>query len=273
MLRRADAAEAPPEPQTPPPPAREEIFVRAIDLPTLSLRQAKAAVTHQLDILSPLPPADVAASVVLLGPTEEGLNRFAVGIAPRRLLARAADDGGRTITLTLTGRLDGQEIRFRFERAAARPAQPVSWLEIATIAGMCVAIVLAGANLRVDREIDAVQARADDANQLVQRLTHDASAVSQVGAAWRAAQASRKADVVDCALGDLAKSAGGPVKLSSLTLAGGELTVRLAAQPTDAMTAPLRALGFAPVSAAPPPDPTAPAPAPLEFRTSAAECR
>jgi hypothetical protein len=272
LLRPADAALAPPEPQAPPPPAREEIFVRAIDLPTLSLRQAKAAVTHQLDILSPLPPADVAASVVLLGPTEEGLNRFAVGIAPRRLLARPADGGARTITLT--GRLDGQDIRFRFERADARAAQPVSWLEVATLAGMCVAIVLAGANLRVDREIDAVQASADDANQLVQRLTHDAASVSQVGAAWRAAQASRKADVVDCALGDLAKAAGGPVKLSRLTLAGGELTVRLAAQPTDAMAAPLRALGFAPVAAAPAPDPAAPPPPPtLDFRTSAAECR
>src|SRR5579864_3489629 len=66
---------------TPPP---DEVFVRAIDLPTLSLRQARAAVARQLDILSPLPPAEVAASVVLVGPTETGLHRYAVGLAPRR---------------------------------------------------------------------------------------------------------------------------------------------------------------------------------------------
>jgi hypothetical protein len=70
-------------------PAHGEVFVRAVDLPTLSLRQARAAVAQQLDILSPLPPAEVAASVVLIGPTEEGLNRYAVGLAPRRLIAAA----------------------------------------------------------------------------------------------------------------------------------------------------------------------------------------
>src|SRR5271155_2336625 len=84
-------------------PVRDEIFVRALDLPTLSLKQARAAVAQQLDILSPLPPAEVAFSVVLLGPVEEGLNRFAVGFAPRALLER---DGERIVTLI--GRLDGE---------------------------------------------------------------------------------------------------------------------------------------------------------------------
>ena len=83
----------------------DEVFVRAIDLPTLSLRQARAAVAHQLDILSPLPPAEVAASVVLVGPTEAGLNRYAVGLAPRKRLAEAPA-GEKTVTLI--GRLDGQ---------------------------------------------------------------------------------------------------------------------------------------------------------------------
>ncbi|HEY1752023.1 MAG TPA: hypothetical protein VGG29_12210 [Caulobacteraceae bacterium] len=268
----ADRAAALAAPDSPTP---DQVFVRAIDLPTLSLRQARAAVAQQLDILSPLPPAEVAASVVLLGPTEEGLNRFAVGIAPRRLLARAADGPARAVTLT--GDLDGQPIRFRFDRSA-RAEGPASWLEAATVAGMCLAIVLAGASWRLGREVDAMQARADDAGQQVQRLRGQAASVGRVAGAWRAAAASRKAGVVDCALADLAKAAGGPVKLARLTLADGQLTVRLAEAPSDAMAAGLRELGFTPVAApAPAPaDPAGPAAAPpaaLEFRTDAGACR
>ncbi len=273
------------------PPAQDEVFVRAIDLPTLSLRQARAAVAHQLDILSPLPPAEVAASVVLLGPTEAGLHRYAVGLAPRRLLAEAPAEGR---TVTLIGRLDDQIIAFRFERPReVAQAGPAAWLEIATLAGACLAVVLAGANLRVDREIDAVQTKVDAANALVQQRSHEVATIARVAGAWRAAAATRKAGLVDCALANLVKASGGPVKVAGLAMAGGELTARLAEPPSDGAVAAMKALGLTPAAATTPavqsasapgapagggaaPDaaaaPAAAAPA-QDFHTSAAECR
>jgi len=259
-------------------PVRDEIFVRALDLPTLSLKQARAAVLQQLDILSPLPPAEVASSVVLLGPVEEGLNRFAVGFAPRALLER---DGERIVTLI--GRLDGEVIVFRFERPGAAPGKPDwAWrLELATIAGLCLAIVLAGASVRLGREIDRLQARTDAANTQAQHLSAEAASLARIGAAWRAAEATRQAGVVDCALGDLAKATGGPVGLTRLSLADGQLRARLNAPATDATLTALQAMGFRATTAvapvAPPPassaDPAPPAPAVREVQTTAADCR
>jgi hypothetical protein len=257
--------------------AHDEAFVRAVDLPTLSLRQARAAVAQQLDILSPLPPAEVAVSVVLVGPTEEGLNRYAVGLAPRRLIDKApAEDR----TVTLIGRLDGQIIAFRFPRNA-ETRRLTARLEIATIAAACLAIVLAGANLRVDREIDAAQAKVDAADALVQQRSHEAAALARVAGAWRAAAATRKAGLVDCALADVVKASGGPVKIAGVVLAGGQLTVHLSAPPTDDAVAKLKSLGVTPVASSPiaspaagadPPPPPMPAPS-QDFQTGAAACR
>ena len=259
------------------PSAQDEVFVRAIDLPTPSLRQARAAVAHQLDILSPLPPAEVAASVVLVGPTEAGLNRYAVGLAPKRRLAEAPAEGR---TVTLIGRLDGQVIAFRFERPGVSGG-PAAWVEIVTIAGACLAIVLAGANLRVDREIDAAQAKVDAAGALVQQRSHEAAAVARVAGAWRAAAATRKAGLVDCALVNLVKASGGPVKLAGLAMAAGQLTARLAEPPSDGAVAAMRALGLTAVplataGAAPVADPASgpgTAAPPQDFQTSVAACR
>ncbi len=252
--------------------------MRALDLPTLSLKQARAAVAQQLDILSPLPPAEVACSVVLLGPVEEGLNRFAVGFAPRALLER---DGERIVTLI--GRLDGEVIVFRFDRPGAPPGKPdwAAWLELATIAGLCVAMVLAGASVRLGGEIDRLQARTDAANTQVQHLSAQAAALARIGAAWRAAETTRQAGVVDCALSDLAKATGGPVSLTRLSLADGQFSARLNAPATDATLTALQAMGFrtttlgAPVAPplASPADTAPPAPAVRDVQTTAADCR
>ena len=251
-----------------------DIFVRAIDLPTLSLRQARAAVAQQIDLLSPLPPAEVSTSVILVGPVEEGLNRFAVGFAPRGLLTRMASADERTVTLI--GKLDGEAIAFRFDRPGGAPGT-ADWgprLEAATIAGACLAILLAATSLRLDREIDQAQARLDATNSQVQRLTLETASLARIGGAWRVAQVTRKAGLVDCALSDLAKATGGPVTISKLTLTNGQLSARLSAPVSDATLAALRTLGFALASPASPPAsaPTTPSVV-QDVWTSAATCR
>ena len=234
--------------------AADEVFVRAIDLPTPSLRQARAAVAQQLDILSPLPPAETAWSVLLLGPSENGLSRFAVGFAPRRVLAERAPGGG---AVRLAGRLDDQEIVFRFESPKAARG-PVDWLRVATVGGACLAIVLAAANLRVDHELDAVQTRLDAASRLAEQRSHTAADASRTLAAWRAAAATRKAGAVDCALGDIAKASGGLARLAKLELAEGQVTAWLSAPASDAEVIALRNLGASPVVDAATASPAAP---------------
>jgi len=251
---------------------REEIFVRAIDLPTLSVKQARAAVAQQIDILSPLPPAGVVSSVVLLGPVEEGLNRFAVGFAPRELLDRVAEESQRTVALS--GWLDGEEILFRFDRPGVAPGEVdwARWREIATIAALCLAIVMAAFSLRLDHENDRVQARLDTVNTEVRGLSGETAALARVGGAWRAAQAIRKPGLVDCALGDIAKASGGPVALSSFSLTGGQFNAHLSQPASDATVTALRALGFS-VSGPTPADSTSTPSAVRDVQTTSADCR
>jgi hypothetical protein len=250
----------------------DDIFVRALDLPTLSIKQARAAVAQQIDILSPLPPAQVASSVVLIGPVEEGLNRFAVGFAPRDLLTRLTADGVRAVILK--GWLDEEEIAFRFERPGAAPGRP-DWtarLELATIAGLCLAVVMAGASVRMDREIDRVQARIDVASADVQQLSGEAASLARVGAAWRAAGAAHNAALVDCALGGLARASGGPVSVAKFAVADGRFRAHLSAPPSDVILAALRAFGLSSPLAATPADP-ATVMALRDIQTSGADCR
>jgi hypothetical protein len=227
------------------------VFVRAIDLPTPSLRQARAAVAQQLDILSPLPPAETAHCVVLLGPAEDGLCRYAVGFVPRASLAGGAPADR---IVTLFGVLDGRRIPFRFDRgrgAAVRKAASRSPVEIVTIAGACVAIVLAAANVRVDQALDRAQDRLDSAQTSLARRGREAAAVSRVAAAWRDTLAMRNAGVVDCGLRALSAASGGQARLARLSLSGSELKATLSAPPADATLTALRAAGFAPAAADP----------------------
>jgi hypothetical protein len=253
--------------------AADEVFVRAIDLPTPSLRQARAAVAQQIDILSPLPPADTAWSLVLLGPSENGLSRFAVGFVPRRLLEQRAPGGA---AVRLTGRLDDQDVVFRFDNSTTAGA-PVDWMRVGAIAGVCLAIVLAGANVRIDRELDQTQTRLDAATQVAQQRARKAADASRVFDAWRAAAATHGAGMVDCALSDLVKASGGSAKLAKLELADGKITAWLSAPAADAAVSALRALGATPVLDAPAgpaaaaADPAA-APAVRQFQIAQAAC-
>jgi hypothetical protein len=249
----------------------DEVFVRALDLPTLSLRQARAAVAQQLDILSPLPPSEVVSSVVLIGPVEEGLNRFAVGLAPRALLIRTAQAGERTVTLA--GRLEGEELAFRFDVPGAVSGKP-NWgarLELATTIGACLAIVLAAVSLRLGGEIERARARVDDANARVQRLTVETASLARIGTAWRAAEAAHNAALLDCAFRGLAKAGGGAVTLAKVSVANGRFDARLAAPASEPTVTALRALGFAAGSAAS--DPTAAPAAVQDVQITTAACR
>jgi hypothetical protein len=114
---------------------------------------------------------------------------------------------------------------------------------------------------------------------VVQQKSHEAASVARVAGAWRAAAVTRKAGLVDCALTGVVKASAGPVKLAALALAGGQLTLRLAAPPSDGAVAAMKALGLTPTATA-----AANAPsvadaaaggvlAPQDFQTSAAACR
>jgi len=103
--------------------------------------------------------------------------------------------------------------------------------------------------------------------------------IARVAGAWRAASATRKAGLVDCALTGLVKANGGQVKLAALSLAGGQLAMRLAEPPSEGAVAALKALGITPVAAAAasaPPEQVADSPAvvaPQDFQMGISACR
>ena len=143
---------------------------------------------------------------------------------------------------------------------------------------MCLAIVMAALSLRLDHEIDRIQARLDTVNTEVRGLSGEIAALARVGGAWRAAQAIRKPGLVDCALGDIAKASGGPVTVSSFSLANGQFSAHLSEPASDATVTALRALGFSvsgPTPAAAPADAAATATptAVRDVQTSSADCR
>lgn len=274
MRRMSVAAESMtqpgPEPDAPPPES-EEVFVRAVDLPTASETKARAAVALQLDILSPLPAGETVSSMVLLGPVEGGLTRFAVGMAPRSLFASHAAAGGRgPVAIRLAGRLDGQLISFRFEnphRAEARTKAAQGRLSTLVVVGACIAVLLAGLSLRLQREIDAAQAQADATDTAVHQALQSGRAGGEDVAGWLSARAGNAA-LVECALLKAAAAGGdgGPVDLSDLSIGDGAAIITFAGAASGApSTDP------APADAATPGQ--APGPTPRQIRIKAADCR
>jgi hypothetical protein len=131
---------------------------------------------------------------------------------------------------------------------------------------------MAGASIRMDREIDRVQARVDATSADVQRLSGEAASLARVGAAWRAAGAAHNAALVDCALGGLARASGGPVGVAKFAAAGGRFSAHLSAPASDAMVTGLPAFGLSPRPSAKAADPAA-ATMVRDVQTSGADCK
>jgi hypothetical protein len=214
--------------QQPHSPSAETVFVRAVDLPTASLVKARDAIELQLDILSPLPADAVVASVVMLGPADSGLTRFAVGFAARSLFDNDAAAGASgPAAIRLTGRLDGEELEFRFEnpyRADARAQRDRSRLVLATSALAALAMMAGAVSLRLGGDIDTMQQRLDAAEAAVQRSIRLHTTQGEARTAWAATGAAHNARLVNCAFTALAKGAAGRVYLTSFAVDGGVAT-------------------------------------------------
>lgn len=234
-------------------PETASVFVRALDLPTASLRAASEAVAMQLDILSPMPAAETVSSVRLVGPAENGQTRFAVGLVPLSRFDDLAEQGGRgPAGVYLTGELDGEAITFRFDnpyrrRALAEGRDQI--LAMAAVGGLCAALILGSLSLRLGAEADRAQARLDATQQVARLASQQKRLQGDARRLWDGLAAPRNARLVSCAFNALASAGGGPVALSDLTVADGAASLGVS-QPLG----PAQAQGLAGLGARTGPD-------------------
>ena len=201
--------------------AAASVFVRAIDLPTASLREARAAVRIQLDILSPLPLAETAWSLIGVGPAEGGRTRYAVGIIPVSLFD---EEGGQASVIELPGWLYGRSLMFRFEhpRLTDEKAQArLRWMRRAAVSGLCLAMLLGAVTVRLGDEIGRAEARSDATDLVVRKIAQQNRLRSGGQDGWSQVSGSRQARLTACAFGVLAAGSTGPVQLTDLSVANG----------------------------------------------------
>lgn len=201
------------------------VFVRALDLPTASLRAAREAVALQLDILSPMPAADTVSSVRLVGPAEHGQTRFAVGLAPLDRFAELAAAGARgPASLYLSGELDGEAITFRFDNPYRRQALAAGREQILAMAGaggLCAVLILGALSLRLGAETARAEDRLEATQQVVRLASQQKRLQGDARRLWDAVAGPRNARLVSCAFNALASAGGGQATLSELTVADG----------------------------------------------------
>jgi hypothetical protein len=227
--------------------ASAPVFVRALDLPTASLRAAREAVAMQLDILSPMPAADTVASVRLLGPAENGLTRFAVGLAPLARFDTLAAQGAKgPAGLYLTGELDGEALTFRFDnpyRQLALAEGREQIVVLAMLGGLCAVLVLGPLSLRLGHEAERAQARLETTQQVVRLASQQKRLQGDARRLWDDVAAPRNARMVSCTFNALASAGGGQMLLSELAVGDGTASVGLSQPLSPGQAQGLGALG------------------------------
>ncbi len=223
------------------------VFVRALDLPTASLRAATEALAMQLDILSPMPAAETVSAIRLVGPAENGLTRFAVGLAPLSAFDDLAAQAARgPAALYLTGELDGQAMTFRFDNPYRRKALSAGRDQIvamAALGGLCAVLILGALSLRLGGEIDRAEARLEATQQVVRLASQQKRLQGDARRLWDGVAAPRNARLVSCTFNALASAGGGQVLLSDLTLGEGTASVGLSQPLTPGQSRGLASLG------------------------------
>jgi hypothetical protein len=217
-------------PETEPTLDPAAVLVRTLVLPTTAPRQALAAARLRLDELSPAPASEVLVEVTPLGVAEAGSTRWAIGIVHRAQVVRACAELGRD-SLTVTKTVEGQEVVFRFRDPAARlqiPEQWSSWAGPAAAGLGALALLLLSMNLRVDREMDALQIGDGGAQQIADRAWRLAADRDVAVRSWMNAERGDAARLTLCGLDLIARETTGRKTLMSLDGSPGAASFALA---------------------------------------------
>lgn len=248
--------------------AAASVFVRAVDLPTAALREARSAVRIQLDILSPLPVAETAWSLVTVGPAEGGRTRFAVGIIPVSVFD---DDGEGASVIELPGWLDGRSLMFRFEHPRLtdeKARRRRRWMTGGAVAGLCLVLLLGAATLRLDGETERAEARLDATDLVVRKIAQQNRLRAGGQDGWAQVAGTRQARLTACAFQTLAAGSPGPVLLTDLSVANGVVKAGFSLPLTVAQIDAFRMRGVDPAD-----EPGGAASLPRRVQMSAGACK
>jgi hypothetical protein len=222
------------------------VFVRALDLPTASLKAAREAVRLQLDILSPLPADQTAWAVEAVGPAQGGQTRFAVAFAPRTIFGPSATIAAHgPAFVELPGDLDGEAYLFRFDNPHRRRATEDGrrqTLELVCAFALGLVLVLGAASLRLGQSVERAQARLEATQDLARFTSRQVRLQGDAQRVWQAAAGQRHAMMVDCAFDTLAAT-GSEVVLTDLSAADGQVMAGIAQPMTPEQLSTLTAKG------------------------------
>lgn len=194
------------------------VLVRTLTLPTATQRQAIAAARLRLDELSPAPASEVLVEVTPMGVGGGGAVRWAVGIVHRTQVVRACAELGRD-SLVVTKTIEGQEVVFRFRNPAARlqiPPNLATWAGPAAAGLGALALLLLSMNLRIDREMSALQIGDGGAQQIADRAWRLAADRDVAVRSWMNAERGSAARLTLCGLDLIARETVGRKTLMSL---------------------------------------------------------
>ena len=222
------------------------VFVRALDLPTGSLKAAREAVRLQLDILSPLPADQTAWAVEAVGPAQGGQTRFAVAFAPRSIFGPSAAIAAHgPAFVELPGTLDGEDYLFRFDnphrRRAAEDGRRQT-LELVCAFALGLVLVLGAASLRLGQSVERAQARLEATQDLARFTSRQVRLQGDAQRVWQVAAGQRHAMMVDCAFDTLAAT-GSEVVLTDLSAADGQVMAGFSQPMTPEQLSALTARG------------------------------
>ena len=222
------------------------VFVRALDLPTASLKAAREAVRLQLDILSPLPADQAAWAVEAVGPAQGGQTRFAVAFAPRTIFGPSATIAAHgPAFVELSGDLDGEAYLFRFDNPHRRRATEDGrrqTLELVCAFALGLVLVLGAVSLRLGQSVERAQARLEATQDLARFTSRQVRLQGDARRVWQAAAGHRHAMMVDCAFDTLAAT-GSEVVLTDLSAADGQVMAGFSQPMTPEQLAALTARG------------------------------
>lgn len=207
----------PPEPEPVAAAPTPQVMARLMRLPTTSRARARAIIKLQLDRLSPLPVAETAFDLALVG-REDTDGLFALGIVRKTDLIRPETRSRRTIALAQD--VEGKRVVFQFRNPGwAGPGQPL-WMRhaprAAILAAAFAAVALAGAHrssVWATGELPRLEAEGQ-ARLAAARLASEQTAAR---AAWQKIDQIDAATRLTCVLERLDRPASGRLTLLGLT--------------------------------------------------------
>lgn len=208
------------------------LFVRVETIPTIAPRRARAAIKLKLAQLSPAPLSEVEWDLALIGDSQGGPSRWAIGFVRRAELARTSSER----LVEIEWPVEDRTVSFRFRNHAFADDRLPGWIAGAPAVAvflLMIVLLLGVIDWRL-RESTAVAAEQSAvAKQIAavrERTVRERQAVVRD---WRAASKAPIPSMLRCALDVAGRAWPGKRQVASLDAKPGNVTIAFAGRPAE----------------------------------------